>query len=116
MKSHRKWWKVFDLTEYTKWIYGKLFVGHQYLGFFCILLAITMILAVLFAIVWFKGVDKYNEEHSRPNELNKVGRVGIYFGESEHIKAVGNKVEGFDSGIIIDKSKDIVVDKNDLKK
>jgi hypothetical protein len=65
MKTHRKWWKVFDLTEYTKWIYGKVFVGHQYWGFFCILLTITMILAILFAIIWFKGVDKYNEEHPK---------------------------------------------------
>lgn len=50
----------FNPVEWLAWIYGKLFVGHEFVGF----LAVMAIIAIPIGALWIRAIDKYSEESS----------------------------------------------------
>lgn len=58
--------RVVNPIEWLAWIYGKFFVGHPIIGY----LVLCGLGAGLIAILWIRAVDKYNEQHTRQNEID----------------------------------------------
>jgi hypothetical protein len=50
-------------VEWAEWIYGKWFIGQPVRGYFVIVGFVTLLIWVVFTIVWFRAVDAYNENH-----------------------------------------------------
>jgi hypothetical protein len=58
--------------EWVAWLYGKFFQGHAWRGGAVVVGAF----AVTGLIVWFRAVDKYNEEHPVPKEQTAQAAPG----------------------------------------
>jgi hypothetical protein len=53
-------WRILvNPIEWFAWIYGKFFLGHPYRGG----IVVAVMWAVFGLFLWFRGVDKYREEH-----------------------------------------------------
>ncbi len=53
-------------VEWLAWLYGKLFLGHPFVG--GVLVVVSF--AALGMVLWIRGVDKYKEEHAERRATN----------------------------------------------
>jgi len=90
------WRRVLNPIEGFAWVYGKWFINYPILGY----AVVCSIGALIMAILWTWGIDKYNEKllntpekqpaaiKSQDNDLKKPTMIKIK--NSKNIKVEGN--------------------------
>jgi hypothetical protein len=71
IKLKVRWGKMFNPVDWAVWIYGKFFEGHQIIGFICI----SFLVLIAVALIWFRGVDKYNEELALKTKTPPISKI-----------------------------------------